>query len=472
MREHIANLARGENWNEVKGRIIETMSPWLNPEAAKKRAVLLMRHHAFSTYAAAQTASLDAAADIFEYKQYLSSADFRVRPSHAALHGIILPANDPFWEEHTPPWEWNCRCEVVGCLREEMEEEKALDAKRPPEGQRVLSAFIRSRMHSEKRLNRGLMRNVDLRTPKEKGGNYSINIRQLNMPIKELKQRWEPEEQALFSKWAQSVRLDDGRSLLDWSEGKSAPVVVRNKSGKRPERDSPTKLFSRLGIRAKKDMTLAHVAALRSELQVSKPLLASAKVRGYSGPWSASMREETVKETIQEFFSYLSPQVVKRLPMFWVKLENKLPFHMMGSYNPYTRILSLNSRYWRQHKSIRETIFHELTHWVHLHAPKTKQKALQRYFKRRIAGEKVVALKGFSGSVHGYEDDFGKDNYAGALYPMDADDPVGYELPTVHLEKLAWSDAELLERLNNKGASRTYAFRNAFKKSLSLYYAH
>ena len=45
--------------------------------------------------------------------QYRTAADGKVRPAHAALHGVTLPITDPFWEEYYPPNGWNCRCTVV-----------------------------------------------------------------------------------------------------------------------------------------------------------------------------------------------------------------------------------------------------------------------------------------------------------------------------------------------------------------------
>lgn len=47
------------------------------------------------------------------YLQYRTASDGKVRPEHAALHGVTLPINDPFWEQFTPPNGWNCRCSVV-----------------------------------------------------------------------------------------------------------------------------------------------------------------------------------------------------------------------------------------------------------------------------------------------------------------------------------------------------------------------
>ena len=45
--------------------------------------------------------------------QYRTANDGKVRPEHAAMHGITLPASYPFWEEFYPPNGWNCRCNVV-----------------------------------------------------------------------------------------------------------------------------------------------------------------------------------------------------------------------------------------------------------------------------------------------------------------------------------------------------------------------
>lgn len=47
------------------------------------------------------------------YLQYRTANDGKVRPEHAAMHGITLPPSDSFWEEFYPPNGWNCRCTVI-----------------------------------------------------------------------------------------------------------------------------------------------------------------------------------------------------------------------------------------------------------------------------------------------------------------------------------------------------------------------
>lgn len=44
--------------------------------------------------------------------RYVTADDHRVRPTHAAWHGVVLPVDHPFWRTHYPPNGFNCRCTV------------------------------------------------------------------------------------------------------------------------------------------------------------------------------------------------------------------------------------------------------------------------------------------------------------------------------------------------------------------------
>lgn len=50
---------------------------------------------------------------LFPYWEYKTVEDDKVRPEHAALHGVILHASDPRWNKIFPPNGWKCRCYVV-----------------------------------------------------------------------------------------------------------------------------------------------------------------------------------------------------------------------------------------------------------------------------------------------------------------------------------------------------------------------
>jgi hypothetical protein len=45
-----------------------------------------------------------------ESKRPRAISSWRERPSHAALHGIIRPVDDPFWDGAFPPCGFGCRC--------------------------------------------------------------------------------------------------------------------------------------------------------------------------------------------------------------------------------------------------------------------------------------------------------------------------------------------------------------------------
>lgn len=49
----------------------------------------------------------------FPLIQYKTQIDGRVRPEHQVLEGIILPVDDPFWDDYFPKNGWNCRCFTI-----------------------------------------------------------------------------------------------------------------------------------------------------------------------------------------------------------------------------------------------------------------------------------------------------------------------------------------------------------------------
>lgn len=47
-----------------------------------------------------------------EYFRYVAVLDSKTRPTHAKLHGLVLPKTHKFWDKNYPPNDWGCRCEV------------------------------------------------------------------------------------------------------------------------------------------------------------------------------------------------------------------------------------------------------------------------------------------------------------------------------------------------------------------------
>ncbi|OWY20687.1 hypothetical protein C7N43_00375 [Sphingobacteriales bacterium UPWRP_1] len=63
----------------------------------------------------------------FPYLKYTAAADDRVRPQHAALNGIVLPVNSPFWNTYYPPNGWNCRCDVIQLTQDQAQKRGIAD---------------------------------------------------------------------------------------------------------------------------------------------------------------------------------------------------------------------------------------------------------------------------------------------------------------------------------------------------------
>lgn len=234
IRDLIAEIPQGAGWESAKNKIVEMLVPWMDAEAANRRAILLMRHHGFQAYAAAHYAEMDRQRKIFPYWKYLSMGDELVREAHAALHGLILPADDPFWLDHFPPWDWGCRCQVISRLPRDYDE--AIAENRVP-GMKALSLEDRQRgwtlgPEGLKALRLGKLdlgdgMPVDVRTPMQRATTHSEMVSayrwhpgDMKISLDQLRSRYDAETFAGFEQRAKSARLADGRTVWEWLEGK------------------------------------------------------------------------------------------------------------------------------------------------------------------------------------------------------------------------------------------------------------
>src|SRR5690606_31990900 len=72
------------------------------------------------SYNAGRHEQLQANRSAFPYLRYRhSDAVENPRPEHLAWDGMILPADDPWWDTHTPANGWGCQCYVEGITEEE-----------------------------------------------------------------------------------------------------------------------------------------------------------------------------------------------------------------------------------------------------------------------------------------------------------------------------------------------------------------
>lgn len=255
VRDIVAELPAGESWEGTKKKLVAKLGPWLSaddPEqkAAKARAELLLRTHGFQAYQVTQHRVMREQEDVFPFWQYLSLDDEKVRPGHAALNLKVAPAKSPFWHDHSPPWQWGCRCRKVPLMDEEVGEMQAEDAKLPPEKRRVMEG-PGLKLLEDGRLYDPQGRQISIKSDRQKGkaGGFVFDPDALTLPIEQLKARYDATTWGEFEKSMKLAKLTDGRTVWDWLNGakagkapkppKVAPPAPKEEPAKAPPAPPP-----------------------------------------------------------------------------------------------------------------------------------------------------------------------------------------------------------------------------------------
>ncbi len=239
-RDLIATLPAGGDWDEIKHGLIQEISPYFvdssasqedqakQQQAAENRAELLIRTHGQQAYAASQYATLNEQRDLFPNWQYLTLGDNHVRRTHAALDGVVLPANHEFWNTHFPPWEWGCRCQCVPLTRADTAEIVHADRDKPADHQRVLGDYAQADLTTNRRLVRNGV-TYNMTAPREEGkpGAFAFHPADLRIDPATLKARYSPEVFDTFEQWARGQSLGEGKSTVwDWMGGAAADATA------------------------------------------------------------------------------------------------------------------------------------------------------------------------------------------------------------------------------------------------------
>jgi len=235
VREIVAKLPEGMPWEEAKKEIAKKLGPWLSTDdeammAARARAELILRTHGFQAYQVTAHKIMRAQEDVFPFWEYLSLGDGKVRPAHAALNHKVCPADSPFWHDHSPPWQWGCRCRKVALLPHEVAEMEAEDKGLPPERQRVMQGPA-LKLAEQGRIYNAAGQQLDIKSDRQKGkpGGFVFDPDALTVPLSELKARYDPITWAEFEQNSKATKLDDGRSVWSWLNGAKAPKVKPGK---------------------------------------------------------------------------------------------------------------------------------------------------------------------------------------------------------------------------------------------------
>jgi len=227
VRDLIAALPEGEDWNQAKRRITADISPYFvdaedgeaqaaQQAAARARAELLLRTHTFQAYATARFRTQMDPRAASGYLRYETQGDGKVRPEHAALDGVILPKSDPFWQTHYPPWDWGCRCIAIEMEDAEVAQIRAQESDLPADRRTVLSDSQRAALSGSGRIARD-GRSFFVGLPSGEKA-YSWQPGQAQMPLDAVMDRYDDDTARAFAASMRQARVagNDGAGSTVW----------------------------------------------------------------------------------------------------------------------------------------------------------------------------------------------------------------------------------------------------------------
>ncbi len=107
-------------------------------------------------YARGQWERIERVAEARPYLRYVTVQDSRVRPKHAAWHGIVLRWDHPFWKTHFPPNGWNCRCTVQQLSADDLDDFGYTLSAHPPQGWNDTRDWVNRRTGKTLKVPRGI----------------------------------------------------------------------------------------------------------------------------------------------------------------------------------------------------------------------------------------------------------------------------------------------------------------------------
>ena len=488
VRDILAKLPAGQSWESTKKELVAKLGPWLSSDddamkAANARAELLLRTHGFQAYQVAQHQVMKEQEDVFPYWQYLTLDDEKTRPGHAALNFKVAPAKAAFWNDHSPPWQWGCRCRKVPILPDEMAEMQAEDAKLPPEQQRVLSP-AGLKLAEQGRLYNKAGQQLDIKSDRQKGkmDGFIFDPDALTMPLSALKSRYDMVTWSEFETAMKAAKLDDGRTVWGWLDGEVVKVSGPAVEPAEPEPAKPVKKKATkkaasgprtmAGLVTALQANAAGIKAMQTELSLLRAARDGARMRGNADAAERlaaeiAAKSDEIEASIDQAREACSIPVGQRgkisseeVPAAVAKQAKAgadlaaqythpdlLPKIQFGTttedrafYNEGTAYLSLLSS-----DSI---VMHEITHATEVQNPGLLKKSLA-FLKKRAGGGPLRLLSELTGDARydanelAWEDEWvkrGGSVYAGKNYWGSYT-----EILTVGIERLHRNPVEFLE---------------------------
>lgn len=148
--------------------------------AAQQWQALVERQTALRQAHRRRTGSAKGQPDL--YLVYDAVNDDRTRPEHAAMDGITLPLDHPFWRTHFPPNGWYCRCTVHGYSRDDLDRRGL----RITSDKGVAPFLVPIKGGATRRLPDGRRIRIDAHPNVDPGFDYNVGVASLDAPAQKL----------------------------------------------------------------------------------------------------------------------------------------------------------------------------------------------------------------------------------------------------------------------------------------------
>lgn len=447
IRDRLAELPAGADWDDIKADIVGKMSPFLDDSESGivrslHRAELLLRTHGFQAYQAAQYNVMQEVQAELPYWQYVSMEDEHVRASHAALDGLILPADHPFWQTHFPPWEWGCRCQVVPISQGDMEEVADGSAQYG----RVLSDVELRELEQSNRLALPNGQVIDVSSDWEKGreGAFYWHPGDLRIPLDQLRGRYDDEVWKAFEDTMKAEVIEGKVTAWEWLNGGKILPPTASVVPVDLQPETISSVLKDLGLAQKKAWTADEVKRLVSALKEDVPVKASDFLKSplvVGADKKGAFSQKSIAKHRMDVLSMLPPDVAAKLKdaKLSVAVVSSLGEQALAEYDHTTKTIRLSRTAISEMVTfgndpdahVRERIYHEMMHWVHVEGPAWYRDAIDKLWEARTGGEKTVWLDGYN--CHGKRDKWW-DAYAGRVYSQYGFQ--GLEVVTRHFQLL------------------------------------
>ncbi|HKO43342.1 MAG TPA: phage minor head protein [Pyrinomonadaceae bacterium] len=105
-------LDQGRTQQQTIKRFHEILSGAGHKQLGSFHLETVFRTNMQTSYGVGRRQALEDVKDDLPFWTYHTAGDDRVRVTHR-LNGLTLPADNEFWDDHYPPWAFNCRCSVT-----------------------------------------------------------------------------------------------------------------------------------------------------------------------------------------------------------------------------------------------------------------------------------------------------------------------------------------------------------------------